>query len=34
VTKTGGEQYFKEVTAKLSRLFISLAETGEDDLYI
>ncbi len=29
-----GEQYFNEVTAKLSKLFISLAETDDSDLYI
>ncbi len=29
-----GEQYFKEVTAKLSKLFVSLAETGDSELYV
>lgn len=28
-----GEQYFREVTAKLGALFISLAETGDGELY-
>ena len=28
-----GEQYFREVTAKLSRLFVSMAETDEGELY-
>ncbi len=33
-TREKGEQYFKEVTAKLSKLFVSLAETDDRDLYI
>jgi creatinine amidohydrolase len=28
-----GEQYFREVTDKLSRLFVSLAETDDSELY-
>ncbi|MEA3462895.1 MAG: creatininase family protein [Bacteroidota bacterium] len=28
-----GEQYFREVTAKLANLFVSLAETGDAELY-
>jgi len=28
-----GEQYFREVTAKLAALFVSLAETGDAELY-
>ena len=32
-TREKGEQYFREVTEKLSRLFVSLAETGDGELY-
>jgi creatinine amidohydrolase len=32
-TPEKGERYFKEVTAKLASLFVSLAETGDSDLY-
>jgi creatinine amidohydrolase len=28
-----GEQYFREVTAKLQALFVELAGTGKTDLY-
>jgi len=32
-TRAKGEQYFREVTAKLATLFISLAETEDKRLY-
>jgi creatinine amidohydrolase len=33
-TREKGEEYFRQVTAKLSSLFVSLARTGDADLYV
>jgi creatinine amidohydrolase len=33
-TREKGEEYFRQVTAKLSSLFVSLAGTGDADLYV